>query len=557
MKDQRDCVLNDLEELGEKEFFVLMDQYNIVIFSCCLRLLPLYSSTFHQTNVQIAQDRSGDTPLFSKFESLHHLLEVDGHVEEEYSVVLTLGKRWANNLLSQYQFTFFPQQVWFFVDELAEIRLCGFALAVGRLAKARAFVFNAKCSNCISEVSCSLLSFSLLLLKSVTNLFQPWEILTHEWELSLFTDSILISTPFFTLQVHHRRNMDNPWNFGDCMKGRIRFMTAITPAYAHAYQATCLARHIPAVPHHNFRHPKCKFRYPYLPNARSITRERGNDYRVWAIYTDGGTRVVDGETLAGWSVISRSPHGRIDVMFGPVVTTEAHLAFSCAQNSLQQQPKWLPWSKHCLSLVLMVQSPMMSSRAFITILCMLLECAWARSKPAHMCSWRLHVHNLWSVSNVDCGSPCNTCMVTVVILVMNVLTMPLHSGPWALPQTTTLPPVGFTINFDASASFDSCHNITEILERLQRIRTDAVSLSPNRSLNCVHHRVHRACCASHVPSGRFVFSCSQPFSLLGFCFAAYLVEIDLAKIALSCHFALDLLCYKEGAYDSAWRFIGH
>ena len=28
-------------------------------------------------------------------------------------------------------------------------------------------------------------------------------------------------------------------------------------------------------------------------------------------------------------------------------------------------------------------------------------------------------------------------------------------------------------------------------------------------------------------------------------FASYLVEIDLAKIALSCHFALDLLCYKE------------
>ena len=29
----------------------------------------------------------------------------------------------------------------------------------------------------------------------------------------------------------------------------------------------------------------------------------------------------------------------------------------------------------------------------------------------------------------------------------------------------------------------------------------------------------------------------------------FVVEIDLAKIALSCHFALDLLCYKEGAYD--------
>ena len=33
--------------------------------------------------------------------------------------------------------------------------------------------------------------------------------------------------------------------------------------------------------------------------------------------------------------------------------------------------------------------------------------------------------------------------------------------------------------------------------------------------------------------------------------ASYLVEIDVAKIALSRHFALDLLCYKEGAFDSA------
>ena len=28
-------------------------------------------------------------------------------------------------------------------------------------------------------------------------------------------------------------------------------------------------------------------------------------------------------------------------------------------------------------------------------------------------------------------------------------------------------------------------------------------------------------------------------------------EIDLAQIALSCYFALDLLCYKEGAHSSA------
>ena len=130
----------------------------------------------------------------------------------------------------------------------------------------------------------------------------------------------------------HRQGFENPGNVGDYMKGRIHFFTTITPAYAHAYQATCLTAHMPAVPHQNFRLPQFKARYPYLPNARSTTRERGNDYRGCAISSDCGTRVVDGETLAGWGVISRSPHGRIDVMFGPVVTTEAHLAFSGART---------------------------------------------------------------------------------------------------------------------------------------------------------------------------------------------------------------------------------
>ena len=52
-----------------------------------------------------------------------------------------------------------------FVDELAEIRLCGFALAFDRLANANTSVF-------VVEVSCSLSSSSLLL-KSVTNFFKP------------------------------------------------------------------------------------------------------------------------------------------------------------------------------------------------------------------------------------------------------------------------------------------------------------------------------------------------------------------------------------------------
>ena len=195
MKDQWDCVLNDLEELGDKEFLVLMNQYNIEIFSCGLRFLPLYSSTFHQTNVEIAQNRSEENLLISRILSLHLLLEVDDHDEEEYSVVLTLGERLADNLLAQYQSKIFPVGT-VLVDEQATVRLRGFALAFDRLAKASTFVFNANSSDFISEISCSSASSYSLSIKSVTNLFSPWEILTHERELSLFTDSILISTPY-------------------------------------------------------------------------------------------------------------------------------------------------------------------------------------------------------------------------------------------------------------------------------------------------------------------------------------------------------------------------
>ena len=109
-------------------------------------------------------------------------------------------------------------------------------------------------------------------------------------------------------------------------------MTAVTPACAHAYQAVCLTRHVPTAPCLNFRLPKTKARYPHLPNVRATTRERGKDFQGWAIYTDGGTRVIDGFTLAGWGVIARSLHGRKGIMFGPVITSETHIAFSGARG---------------------------------------------------------------------------------------------------------------------------------------------------------------------------------------------------------------------------------
>ena len=192
----------------------------------------------------------------------------------------------------------------------------------------------------------------------------------------------------------HRRSIENLGNFGDCMKGRILFMTAITPAYAQAYQATCLTRHMPAVTRQNFRLPKLKARYRYLPNDRSTTRARGNDFRGWAVYTDGGTRVVDGETLAGWSVISRSSHGRVVIMFGPVITTEAHLALSGARTHSNNTAEMTAMIEALSFLGPHGPVPEMSNRVSIMILCVLQAFVWARSKPAHMCSWRSHVNNL-------------------------------------------------------------------------------------------------------------------------------------------------------------------
>ena len=221
-------------------------------------------------------------------------------------------------------------------------------------------------------------------------------------------------------------------------------MTAITPAYAHAYQTTCL-QDACQLSWKNCRLPKPKARFPYLPNARSTTRDRGNDFRRWAFYTNGGFRVVDGETLDGWGVISRSLHGRIDVMFGPAVTTEAHLAFSGARAHANNTAE---------------MTALIEAFSFLgphgTVARDEQSCFFHDSKhAAGVClgtiQARAHVQLALACqqsmicANTGFGSPCSTCTVTKGIWVMNVLTMPLHLGHSDLLLATTLPPSGFVI----------------------------------------------------------------------------------------------------------------
>ena len=59
-----------------------------------------------------------------------------------------------------------------------------------------------------------------------------------------------------------------------------------------------------------FRLPTAKARCPNLPDSRTTTREKGNDFQGWAICTDRGTRVSDGETMPSWGAVARSPDGR-------------------------------------------------------------------------------------------------------------------------------------------------------------------------------------------------------------------------------------------------------
>ena len=104
--DQWDCVLNDLGELESKEFLVLTNQYNIEIFSCCLRLLPLCSSIQHQTDIENAQICSEYHLSVSRIQSLHLLLKVVLLVEEECLFFLPLDKLDRIELLVQYQSIF-------------------------------------------------------------------------------------------------------------------------------------------------------------------------------------------------------------------------------------------------------------------------------------------------------------------------------------------------------------------------------------------------------------------------------------------------------------------
>ena len=94
-------------------------------------------------------------------------------------------------------------------------------------------------------------------------------------------------------------------------------------------------------------------------------------------------------------MISRSPHGRIDVMFGPVVTTEAHLAFSGARTHSKNTAEMTALIE-ALSFVGPHGPVTRDEHSCIFYDSMHAACIWAQSKLVHMCSCRSLVISLSS-----------------------------------------------------------------------------------------------------------------------------------------------------------------
>ena len=134
---------------------------------------------------------------------------------------------------------------------------------------------------------------------------------------------------------------------------------------------------------------------------------------------------------------------------------------------------------------------------------------------------------------------------------------------------------------DTAARIASCNNNGHVLEKLHDIRTEMTSMSQNGEIafdsspgSLWFTRMHRIAWVSFSPllslspyNAWLYLTCTieSPTSCVstasssderfhaqnGGIFEIFVDEIDLARLALSCHFALDVLCDKESVHDSA------
>ena len=198
------------------------------------------------------------------------------------------------------------------------------------------------------------------------------------------------------------------------------------------------------------------------------------------MFSDGGNRVVDSETLAGWSVISRSLRGRIYVMFGPVITTEAHLAFSGARRH----------SKNTAEMTAMIEAlSFLGLRGPVTHdegSCIYFDSMHAAGICLGTIQARTHVQHA-----LACQQSLIHAQRRLRLTMQHVYGHSGNLGNECADHAAALGTFGLISNhnvatrwihhnFDATVCFDDCNNISEVLERLQHIRTNATSFPQDR-----------------------------------------------------------------------------
>ena len=160
----------------------------------------------------------------------------------------------------------------------------------------------------------------------------------------------------------------------------------------------------------------------------------------------------------GWRVISRSHHGRIDVMLRPVMTTEAHLAFACARTR----------SKNTAEMTAMVEAlSFLGPRDAVARdakSCIYYDPRQAAGVCLGTIQARTHVHKVrFTMRHVygHTGNLGNECADHAAAL-----------GTLGLVPNRNIAPRWVRHNFDSSACSGPCNNIGEVLEKLRNIRTE-------------------------------------------------------------------------------------
>ena len=244
-----------------------------------------------------------------------------------------------------------------------------------------------------------------------------------------------------------------------------------------------------------------------MPDTRIFTMFVTQYAKEAMISRDGPpTRVVDGETFGGWGVPSpRPPDGRNNIMFGLVITTEAHVAFSSARtrsNNTAEMTAMIealsflgprgPVARDANSCIY-YDSKHAAGVCFGTIQArthVQLALACQRSMPSVQHRLRLTMRHVYGHTR-NLGKECADRATAL--------------GTFGLVSNHNLATRWVRHNFDTSACFGSCNNTGEVLE------------------NCVTQELEQQRClrtgfsavsliVSSMTSRTSQAVCSQPFS---------------------------------------------